>query len=61
VEDSTLIHEVLAHFGDYVREETLTVDLVQMHLEEGSTIPPHLPKASLDMGGHEVTVAVSKK
>lgn len=61
VEDSTLIHEVLAHFGDYVREETLTVDLVQMHLDEGNTIPAHLPKASLELGGHEVTVAVSKK
>jgi len=61
VEDSTLIHEVLAHFGDYVREETLTVDLVQMHPDQGNTIPAHLPKASLDLGGHAVTVAVSKK
>jgi len=61
VEDSTLIHEVLAHFGDYVREETLTVDLVQMHPDQGNTIPSHLPKASLDLGGHAVTVAVSKK
>ena len=61
VQDSTLVHEVLAHFGDYVREETLTVDLVQVHPGQGQTIPAHLPKASLELGGNEVTVAVGKK
>jgi len=61
VQDSTLVHEVLAHFGDYVREETLTVDLVQVHPGQGQTIPSHLPKASLELGGNEVTVAVGKK
>ncbi|MFN8490861.1 MAG: isoleucine--tRNA ligase [Caldilineaceae bacterium] len=61
VQDSSMIHEVLEHFGDYVREETLTVDLVQVHPGQGTPIPAHLPKANLELGGHEVTVAVSKK
>jgi len=61
VQNSSMIHEVLEHFGDYVREETLTVDLVQVHPGQGNSIPAHLPKANLELGGHEVTVAVSKK
>ncbi len=35
VVDSELVHEVLQDFGDYVRDETLTVDLVQVHSEQG--------------------------
>ncbi|MCX6043837.1 MAG: isoleucine--tRNA ligase [Chloroflexi bacterium] len=61
VEASSMIHDVLAHFGDYVREETLSVDLVQVHPAQGQTIPAHLPKANLELGGNEVTIAVSKK
>jgi isoleucyl-tRNA synthetase len=61
VQNSSLIHEVLAHFGDYLREETLSVDLVQVHPEQGQTIPAHLPKATLELGGHAVTVAVTKR
>ena len=61
VADSALIHTVLEHFGDYVREETLTVDLVQVHPENGSPIPSHLPSASFELGGVEIIVAVSKK
>jgi isoleucyl-tRNA synthetase len=56
-----LVHEVLAHFGDYVREETLTVDLVQIHAGQGSTIPQHLPQASFELGDSQVTIAVAKK
>ncbi|MDQ3247677.1 MAG: isoleucine--tRNA ligase [Chloroflexota bacterium] len=61
VENSPLIHTVLEHFGAYVREETLTIDLVQVHAEQGNTIPAHLPQASLELGGSALKVAVSKK
>ncbi len=61
VDDGALMHEVLAHFGAYIREETLSVDLVQVHPEQGSAVPAHLPSATFDLGGSEVTVAVSKK
>jgi isoleucyl-tRNA synthetase len=61
LQNSNLVHEVLDHFGDYVREETLTVDLVQVHPEQGSTLPDHLPQATFDLGGQTVTVAVAKK
>ncbi|RIK44047.1 MAG: isoleucine--tRNA ligase [Chloroflexi bacterium] len=61
VGDAELIHDVLARFGDYVREETLTVELVQVHPGQGDTIPTHLPRASFELGGHPVTVAVAKK
>jgi isoleucyl-tRNA synthetase len=61
VQNSNLVHEVLDHFGDYVREETLTVDLVQVHGEQGGVIPGHLPHTSFELGGQVVTVAVAKK
>jgi isoleucyl-tRNA synthetase len=54
-----ILHDVLANFGDYVREETLTVDLVQLHLE--GSIPGHLPQARFELGDSEVTIAVAKK
>lgn len=56
-----LLHQVLAHFGDYVREETLTVDLVQVHAGQGNEIPHHLPQASFELGDSQVTIAVAKK
>ncbi len=56
-----VLHEVLAHFGAYVREETLTVDLVQVHPGQETTIPTHLPQARFELGGNEVTIAVGKK
>ena len=55
------MHEVLAHFGDYVREETLTVDLVQVHPTTGDGVPEHLPQTQFDLGDVPVTVAVAKK
>jgi isoleucyl-tRNA synthetase len=61
VQDSHLVHEVLSHFGDYVRDETLTVDLVQIHPGQDNTIPTHLPRTTFELGGQEVTVAVAKK
>jgi isoleucyl-tRNA synthetase len=61
VADSELLHAVLAHFGDYVREETLTVDLVQLHLGKGGGLPAHLPQASFELGDVQVTIAVAKK
>jgi isoleucyl-tRNA synthetase len=56
-----LLHQVLAHFGDYVRDETLTVDLVQVHPRQGNEIPHHLPQASFELGDSQVTIAVAKK
>jgi isoleucyl-tRNA synthetase len=56
-----LLHQVLAHFGDYVRDETLTVDLVQVHAGQGTEIPHHLPQASFELGDSQVTIAVAKK
>ena len=61
VEDSHLLHEVLAHFGDYVREETLTVDLVQRHAGQEAPLPAHLAQITVEMGGHSVTVAIAKQ
>jgi isoleucyl-tRNA synthetase len=61
VQNSTLVHEVLAGFGDYVRDETLTVDLVQIHPGQDATIPAHLPQTTFELGGQPVTVAVAKK
>lgn len=61
VADSTLLHEVVEHFGDYIREETLTVDLVQIHPGQGGTVPAHLPQATFELGEHTVTVAIGKK
>ncbi len=59
--DSDLVHHVLDQFGDYVREETLTVDLVQVHPEQGDSVPPHLPKTTFELADKEVTIAVGKK
>jgi isoleucyl-tRNA synthetase len=56
-----MLHEVLSHFGDYVRDETLTVDLVQVHPDQGNSIPTHLPQASFELGDSQVTIAVAKK
>jgi hypothetical protein len=56
-----MLHQVLAHFGDYVRDETLTVDLVQVHPDGGNEIPHHLPQASFELGDSQVTIAVAKK
>jgi isoleucyl-tRNA synthetase len=56
-----LVHQVLANFGDYVRDETLTVDLVQIHAAQGNAIPTHLPQASFELGDSQVTIAVAKK
>jgi isoleucyl-tRNA synthetase len=61
VQDSHLVHEMLDHFGDYVRDETLTVDLIQIHPGHDATIPAHLPKTSFEMAGATVTIAVAKK
>ncbi len=61
IADSDLMHEVLAHFGDYVREETLSVDLVQVHPEQDGTIPANLPSAEFDLGGAAITVAIARK
>ncbi len=55
-----MVHEVLAHFGNYVREETLTVDLVQSSSRPGRRIPAHLPQAGFELGGKEIVIAVSR-
>ena len=59
--DGDLMHEVLANFGDYIREETLSVDLVQVHPGMDNAIPPNLPSAAFDLGGVEITVAIARK
>lgn len=61
IADSTLLHEVLAHFGNYVREETLSVDLVQVHPGQGDGVPSHLPQTRFELAGGEVTVGLAKK
>jgi isoleucyl-tRNA synthetase len=59
VQDSQLLHKTLEHFGQYVREETLTVDLVHLHGAE--TVPAHLPQARFELAGQSVTVALHKR
>ena len=60
IADSDLMHDVLAHFGDYVREETLSVDLVQVHQTRATRAGA--PAAGYVRAGWEqVTVAVGKK
>jgi isoleucyl-tRNA synthetase len=61
IADSELMHEVLAHFGAYVRDETLSVDLVQLHPDQGDVVPENLPQAAFDLDGKLVTVAIGKK
>ena len=61
VVDSDLVHQVLEDFGDYVRDETLTEDLVQVHGNSGEPMPPHLPQTAFELGGKEVVVAIGKK
>ena len=61
VADSDLMHAVLAHFGAYVREETLSVEIVQLHLAQGDAVPENLPQAAFDLDGRSVTVAIGKK
>jgi isoleucyl-tRNA synthetase len=61
IADSDLMHAVLAHFGDYVRDETLSVDLVQIHPGDGGSLPAHLPSATFELGDRPVTVAIGKK
>jgi isoleucyl-tRNA synthetase len=59
VQDKDLLHKTLEHFGQYVREETLTVDLVHLHNGEG--VPVHLSQSSFELGGQQVTVALHKQ
>ncbi|MBK8047325.1 MAG: class I tRNA ligase family protein [Anaerolineales bacterium] len=61
IADSDLMHEVLAHFGAYVRDETLSVELVQVHPAQGDSLPAHLPQATFELGGREVAIAIGKK
>ena len=59
--DSELMHAVLAHFGAYVREETLSVELVQLHAEQGDKIAENLPQVSFDLDGKLVKIAINKR
>jgi isoleucyl-tRNA synthetase len=61
IADSDLMHAVIEHFGDYVRDETLSVDLVQIHPGDGGSLPAHLPSATFELGDRPVTVAIGKK
>jgi hypothetical protein len=44
-----------------VRDETLSVDLVQLHPDQGDVVPENLPQAAFDLDGKLVTVAIGKK
>lgn len=59
--DGDLMHEVLGHFGAYIRDETLSVDLVQVHAGQGGAVPSHLPRTTFDLGGADVLIAIAKK
>jgi isoleucyl-tRNA synthetase len=61
VNGESMVHRLLVNFGDYVRDETLTVDLVHLHADQRDTIPHHLPQASFELGDNQVTIAVAKK
>ena len=55
VSDSPLTAGLLASYGDYVKDETLTVDLVR------NGVPGDLPQASFELGDSAVTVALRKQ
>lgn len=55
VSDSPLTAGLLTTYGDYVKDETLTVDLVR------NGVPGELPQASFELGDSAVTVALRKK
>ena len=54
VSDSPLVTDLLARYGDYVREETLAVELVQ------NGVPSVLAQASFELDEGNVTVALQK-
>lgn len=55
VSDSPLTAGLLAIYGDYVKEETLTVELLR------NGVPGELPQASFELGESDVTVALRKR
>ena len=55
-----VMRDVLVKYGRYVRQETLSVDLVHVH-KGGDGVPGHLPQVTFELAEGEVTVAVSKK
>jgi isoleucyl-tRNA synthetase len=61
VADSDLVHDMLVKFGRYVRQETLSVDLVHIHVDQGDGVPSHLPQVEFELDGRPVTVAIAKK
>jgi len=44
VTDVPLIHSTLAEMGDYIREQTNAVTIVQVDLRSGTPMPAHLPQ-----------------
>jgi len=54
VSDSPLVTDLLARYGDYVREETLAVELVR------NGVPSELAQASFELDEGNVTVALQK-
>jgi isoleucyl-tRNA synthetase len=61
VATTALLHDILAHFGSYVREETLCVELVQLHLEAGDELPEGLPQTQFELEETTIRVAIGKK
>ena len=60
-DDAAHLHEVLAHFGSYVREETLSLELVQLHTDRDNGLSADLPQVSFELGDTQVTVAIAKR
>ena len=54
-----MMHDLLRTHGRYVRQETLSTDLVHVHVDDGKT-PAHLPQATFELDGKQITVAVRK-
>lgn len=39
-----LIHSTLTEMGDYIREQTNAIDIVQVDVKAGNPMPAHLPQ-----------------
>ena len=44
VTDVKLLHSTLAEMGDYIREQTNALSIVQVNSEAGNPMPAHLPQ-----------------
>lgn len=47
VTDVPLIHSTLSEKGDYIRQKTNAVDIVQVNVKAGEPMPAHLPQVEV--------------